>query len=85
MSDISRTMLSSFTKAAAVTPSDSTDLTRPAHALYIGVTGDVTAILINDTASVTFTAVPVGIFDIQVDRVLSTGTTASGIRALFRS
>lgn len=69
----------------AVTPSDSTDLDPYCKALYIGVAGDVTVIpKINaDSASVTFKAHPVGYMPIQVRRVLSTGTTATNILALY--
>ena len=38
--------------ALAVTPSDSVDLANAPKALYIGVTGDITMRLANDTASV---------------------------------
>jgi len=69
--------------AAVVTPNDSVDLPRfPARALYIGVTGN----LVVDTAegqTITFTAVPVGIFPVSVRRVRATSTTASNIVALY--
>ena len=69
--------------AAAVTPNDSTDLSRaPARALYIGGTGN----LVVDTAegqTITFTAVPVGIFPVSVKRVRATSTTATNIVALY--
>lgn len=70
--------------ASAVTPSDVTDLTYFANALYIGASGNVTVTLRNDTSSVTFAAVPAGtILPIYVSRVWATGTTASSILALF--
>jgi len=68
--------------ATAVTPGDSTDIP-VTRALYIGTTGDVAVRMADDENSVTFTAVAVGIFPIQVSRVLSTGTTASNIVALY--
>jgi hypothetical protein len=65
----------------AVTPSDVTVL-NPTRALYIGTTGNLTVRMYGGQNNVTFTTVPVGIFPIQVDRVLATGTTASNIVAL---
>ena len=69
--------------AAAVTPSDSADLSYTARSLYIGVSGDVVVHMRGQTTSVTFTAAPVGILPIRVDRVLSTGTAATNIVALW--
>ena len=69
--------------AAAVTPNDSVDLPRfPARSLYIGGTGN----LVVDTAegqTVTFTAVPAGVFPVSVRRVRATSTTATNIVALY--
>jgi hypothetical protein len=65
----------------AVTPSDVTIL-NPTRALYIGTTGNLTVRMYGSQNNVTFTTVPVGIFPIQVDRVLATGTTATNIVAL---
>lgn len=69
------------TSAVAVTKSDTTviGLTR---ALYVGVTGDV-AVRCADGRTATFKAAPVGILPIQVDQVLSTGTTATDVLALY--
>lgn len=69
--------------AAAVTPSDSTDLTYATRALYIGVTGDVVVNMVGTGATITYKAVPVGILPIRVTRVLSTNTTATNILALW--
>ena len=68
--------------ALAVTPSDSVDLANAPKALYIGVTGDITMRLANDTASVLFKAVPVGVLPVRPLRVYATGTTATNILAL---
>lgn len=68
--------------ASAVTPSDSSELDRYARRLYIGGTGDVKVDMI-DGSTVTFTSVPVGELNISAKRVYSTGTTASGIVAIF--
>jgi hypothetical protein len=50
--------------------------------LYIGVTGNV-AVMWEDGTTVTFPNVPVGILPVMVKKVLATGTTASGIVALY--
>ena len=68
--------------AADVTPSDATVI--PAtRALYIGTTGDLTVRMARTGANQTFANVPVGVFPVQADMVLSTGTTASDIVALY--
>ena len=70
--------------AAAVTPSDSTDLSFVSRGLYVGTTGDVTVIMAGNGATVTFPSVPSGwVLPIAVSRVNATLTTASGIRALW--
>jgi hypothetical protein len=67
--------------AVALTPNDVTvfPITR---AIYVGVTGNL-AVRMADEMTVTFTNVPVGIFPIQVNQILATGTTASGLLALY--
>jgi hypothetical protein len=66
----------------AVTPHDSTDFTTNARSLYIGVTGDVTAVALDGT-SATFVAVPAGsILPIRCKRVNATGTDADSIVGL---
>lgn len=69
--------------AAAVTKSDATVL--PAtRGLYIGGAGDVAVSMAADDSSVTFTAVPAGtVLPVRVKKVLSTGTTATTIVALW--
>lgn len=71
--------------AYAVSPSDSVDLDPPAKALYVGSAGDLVVLPINaadDTQTVTLANHPVGYVPMQVRRVFSTGTIASGILAL---
>ena len=68
---------------AAVTPNDGTDLAHETKALYIGGAGNVA---IHDTVdnSVTFVGATAGsIIPVRTKRVLSTGTTATSIVALF--
>lgn len=81
--------------AKAVTPSNSKDLTDAtgdamsfyARSLYVGATGDLKVIMAaskDDAVTVTYVGVPAGaLLPIQVRRVLSTGTTATSIVALF--
>lgn len=66
----------------AVTPSDVTSLSNPARSLYVGGTGSLSVVMYGDGATVTFAAVPVGIFPIQITRVNASGTTATNIVAL---
>lgn len=66
--------------AFAITPNDSSNLSAVTTALYIGFTGDVSLICSGDTTPVTFSNVHGGTFlPLQVKRVTSSGTTASGI------
>lgn len=75
-----RTINLQASKAQAVIPDDDDDIA-PAI-LYVGQAGDITAILADDTDSVLFKAVPIGVFPVIVKRVLSTGTTAAHLIAL---
>lgn len=74
----------SAVSAASIVPSDSTPLTNSTYAIYVGGAGDVKVILNNDTAAVIFKAVPVGTtLYVQASQVLSTGTTATLLLALY--
>lgn len=66
--------------AVAVTPSDTVDLSVLADRLYVGGTGNIKVITAAGE-TVTFTAVPVGVFDpgCRIKRVFATGTAASSI------
>jgi hypothetical protein len=68
--------------AVLVTASDST-IIPTTRAIYIGVSGNINVRLPDQNQTVLFSNVPVGIFPIQVDKVLSTSTTASSIVALY--
>jgi hypothetical protein len=68
--------------ATAVTPSDATVLP-VCRALYVGTTGNITVRMADGQDNILFTAVAVGIFPIQVDKVYSTGTTAGAIVAMY--
>lgn len=67
--------------AVAVTKSDATVIP-PTRALSIGATGDVAVRMVNGDL-ITFSTVAAGIWPVQVNKVLSTGTTATGITALY--
>lgn len=69
--------------AAAVTPSDSSDLTFSTRALFIGGAGNVSVNMATSGAAVVFAVGAGQILPIQVARVLATGTTATGIVALW--
>ena len=70
--------------AEAVTPDDGTDLPRGCRALYVGGTGTLALVLDKDAATVSFVGVVAGsVLPIRTKRVLSTGTTATNIVALY--
>ena len=69
--------------AAAVTASDSTNLTSLCRALYIGGDGNVAAVFPDDSV-VTFSGLTAGsILPVRVKRVNATNTTATNIVALY--
>lgn len=61
------------TSAASVSPHDVTDLTVATRALWVGVAGDVTVIMLGGD-QVTFKNMTVGWHPLAVTRVLNTGT-----------
>lgn len=67
--------------AVAVTASDST-VFPVCRALYVGVAGNI-AVRTADGQTVTFVSVANGVFPVQVDMVLSTGTAATDIFRLY--
>lgn len=72
-----------FLKGVSVTPSDSTVL-KKTRGLYIGSAGALRVILADDASPVSFAAVPAGtVLDVSVKQVMSTGTAASNIVALY--
>lgn len=76
-------MTSPADNAAAVTPSDSTDLTYVSRALYVGTGGNI-VVTMQGGGDVTFTNVQDGsILPIRVSRVKSTSTTASNIVNIY--
>lgn len=65
------------TRLVDITPNDSTDI--DPCVLYVGTSGNLKILAMDDSTAVTVTNVPVGIFPVVVKRVYSTDTTASGI------
>ena len=74
-------------KALAVTPSDTVDFTLgPTRSIYIGAAAAcaIAVILADDTAAVTFAAVPAGTFmPIRAKRVMVTNTVCTPILGLW--
>ncbi|WP_026782964.1 spike base protein, RCAP_Rcc01079 family [Pleomorphomonas koreensis] len=68
-------------QAAAVTPSDSTDLANASRALYVGTAGNLTIVTVGGS-TVTLIGAS-GWMPVRVARVLATGTTASDIVAVW--
>lgn len=69
--------------AVAVTPSDSTNLTNAARALYIGGAGNIVVVTAGGSV-ITFSNVQSGsILPVRATRVNATNTTATNIVALF--
>jgi len=69
--------------AAAVTPSDSAQISPVARALYVGGSGDIKLVTQGGT-TVTFQDIVAGsILPVRATKVFSTDTTATNIVALF--
>ena len=69
--------------AVEVAPNDGVDLTNTSRALYVGGGGDVKVDMYG-SGTVTFVGVSAGsLLPVRVDRVYSTGTTATSIVALW--
>ncbi len=68
--------------AAVVTPDDNTDLSVTPRALLIGTGGDL-AVITRGGQSLTIPNAPAGVLPVRVKRVLSTGTTATDITAIW--
>lgn len=73
----------SATGGATITKSDATVLSPPLRAVYVGGTGDL-AVRMMDGSTPIFVGVPAGtVLPIAVDKVLSTGTSATSIVGLL--
>lgn len=67
----------------AITPSDSTDLANVSRAIYVGGAGNIVVTPAGGGSNVTLTVVAGAVLPIRVSRVLSTGTTATGLVNLY--
>lgn len=74
----------SYRTGVAVTPNDTTDLPQGmARGLYTGAGGAI-ALQMDGGGTLTFASVPAGqILPLNTRRVLATGTTATGLIALY--
>lgn len=73
---------SPVTGAAAVTPNDSTNLTETTVSLYIGTAGTL-KVSFEDGSTATYAAIAAGRHPLRVNRVWSTGTSATNIVAEY--
>lgn len=70
------------TQAQAVTASDGVELPDSTKGIYVGGGGDLSLVLLNDTAPVNLVDVPAGVLlPLCVKKVMATGTTATDIVA----
>ena len=69
--------------AGAITPHDSTPLPSPAY-VYCGLGGDISVVLNGGKNTVVFQSTNAGaVLPVLVDRVNATGTTATGLVAMY--
>lgn len=67
----------------AVTPSDSTDLAFVARAIYVGGTGNLTVISPTGQSTLFANIAEGMIHPIRCNRIMATGTTATGLVAIW--
>lgn len=70
------------THLLAVTPSDSANLDHPSRALNVAASGAVRVTMVSGMTGTVYVAAGVP-FPVRVTRVWQTGTTATGIAALY--
>ena len=84
--DVAKDDASSPARASyAVTPHNTNEIgTHLPKALYVGTGGTIVMQLVNDASDITLTNIPNGsLLPLRPIKVKATGTTASGIVALF--
>lgn len=69
--------------AFAITPSDSTDFTYVSRGIYVGVSGDIMAVMADGTAVLFKNAVAGSILPLRCSRVNSTGTSATNLVGIY--
>ena len=72
------TILYDYSNAAAVTTSDSTDITPPVWGFTVGASGNV-SVITNGGQTVTIPVIAGFFYPLRVNRFRATGTTATGI------
>lgn len=78
-----RGFTSPLTEAFSIAPDDAADLAEPTRALMVATAGDVAVRMLDGSSPVTVPALQLGVlYPLRVSRVLSTGTTASGLLGL---
>ncbi len=87
MNDIFKSHVTGLTApaqdAAPIIPSDTTDLPQASRAIYVGAAGDLSVRLVGGS-EVTFIGTVAGaIYPIRAERVMSTGTSAASLIALW--
>lgn len=77
--------MDSFNIWEPITPSNTVNLPRGVTGgIWVGATGDVAAVMPNSTVAVVLAAVPAGSWlPIAAMRINATGTTATGLVALY--
>lgn len=65
--------------AYAVTPNDSTDLTKPVRAVTVGSDGVLVFVSSRDGQTYTTGILPAGTYPLFASRILATGTTATNL------
>lgn len=69
--------------AVAVTPNDSADLTAVTRGVMVGVSGNVSVNMSGSGSAVVLPLTAGQLYPIAVSRILATGTTATGIVAIW--
>lgn len=75
--------MKTFSRAAAVTPSNTTNLPVSAKAIMVGANGTLKVDLTGVGTGVTIQVIAGYLYPINVKRVYATGTSATGIIALY--
>ncbi len=78
------TLESPATKAFTITPDNNNDLAFVTRGFYVGSGGNITVIMMDDDVPILFPYLPAGVTKPwRVKRVMSTGTTATGMVGLY--
>lgn len=67
---------------AAIVPSDSEPLAKVTRAVYVGGAGNLHVVLLSGDTVTLIGALPGVIYPLRVEKVLATGTTATGLVGL---